>query len=733
MRRLIVALSVAAAITVPAVSADDVAPIVTTARIAVKDAPKLRTEDHGRIGQNAEITWWRLVPGPRGDALFGACKPVRALDDGAPKNTPALFRLDLRTGALTEYLPEGKMVRREVPAEPGRADEDDLGALLKGPPTSRMYYTGWRWGDPLCVAVAPQGRVIFGTRDGKVVRLDVAEGLFEEVLSIRGGAVVGVTVSAKGELHLISSDGQMYAEDILGHDLIGTPRLRPGKVSGLAMDRRGVLYTTVGPAPWTLYAVAGRGKRMKTRRLLGDQRIETVRLLSRGGAAWARVTIRNGDGRATRWFRLEGGKAKPLDASPLGYTVSADFRTDPAVVVKTPDGKSRPLRVVFRRAAWARVKSITVGPDGRRVYGGCWPTAWIYEYDPATGRIRRPGVNYVWYEITPYRGSLYVIAYYGIRLMRWDPDRPWTFDWGRHYSRKQPYPGHSSPFGAKDSNPRLVCMFRYMRNLNIRRPAGFAVGGDGRIYTGAKNPAVMFYVDAAPHTIKGYRYSGALCWYDPETETIGQERGPFLHHEVTDICRVGNDYIAVVDKARLCYFEPAPEPFGWGRLLLFDVKKRAFVHESVPTGYKVWYVDEGAPGQVVGFASPGRYRGDGVRSVLFVFDTRTMKYTRIIRLPVGVRWGQYDHCGKFERGPDHKVYFYGHDKDGTALFRVDSRTGAVEPVFFERGVTNFRVYNNPGAAFCFGKDRIYFGTHGIRSLSFEKAGVRPVEKRKQPR
>jgi len=555
MRRLIVALFATVAMALPAVS-DDGAPIVTTARIAVKDAPRLRTEDHGRIGQNAEITWWRLVPGPRDDALFGACRPVRTLDDGAPKNTPALFRLDLRTGEIAEYMAKGKVVRRDAPASTA-GGEDDLGTLFKESLHPRVYYTGWRWGEPLCAAAAPDGRVYFGTAGGMVVRLNVAEGLFDEAMSLEGKPAAGVAFSAKGELHAISSDGRIYAQGILGRDFIGAPRLRPGKVSGLTMDRRGVLYTAVGAAPWTLYAVAGRGKRMKTRRLLGDLRIETVRLLSCGGTTWARVTVRNGDGRATRWFRLEGGKAKPLDASPLGYTVSADFRTDPAVVVKTLDGKSRPLRVVFRRAAWARVKSITVGPDGRRVYGGCWPTAWIYEYDPATGRIRRPGVNYVWYEIKPHRGSLYVIAYYGIRLMRWDPDRPWTFDWSRHYYDKQPYPGHSSPFGAKDSNPRLICMFRYMRNLHIRRPAGFAIGGDGRIYTGAKNPALIFYADGPSYGLSGYRYSGALCWYDPETETIGQERGPFLNHEVTDICRVGDRYIAVVDKARLCYCEEA--------------------------------------------------------------------------------------------------------------------------------------------------------------------------------
>jgi hypothetical protein len=363
---------------------------------------------------------------------------------------------------------------------------------------------------------------------------------------------------------------------------------------------------------------------------------------------------------------------------------------------------------------------MSMGPDGKKLYGAGWPTAWIWEFDPKTNRLRRHGRHYVWYEIIPQGRELFVIGYYGIKLLRWDPTRAWTFDYSKHYYKKQPYPGHSSPWGAKEANPRLVCKFRYFRKLNIRRPSGFALGGDGRFYCGAKNAAHMFYSHGPAYHMDGTRFSGALCWYDPKTETIGTEREPFKHYEATDVCSIGDGYIALVVKSAINPFEPVPSDHTRGRLFLFDVRTHRFVHDTDPTGDKLWYVEEGRPGHAVVAANAGRYAGPDVKSVLVVFDVKTMRPARVVKLPVRIRWNQYDASDKFERGPDHWIYFYGTDADGTAMFRFDSATGKVEPVFREKGVTDFCVYTTPGAAFCFARDRVYFGTSQVRSLPLKE-------------
>ena len=513
-------------------------PVVETLTIGTKDAPRLKTAHHGRIGQNVDVTSWELVPSPGGDSLFGLCAPIRTEDDGFPELTPPLIRIDIGTGRLSEYLKKTEMVNRAPAATPTAAPDAVLSAE---PPRMRMLHTGWRWDTPTCFAADGAGRFFIGDKAGRIVRLDPKENLFEEFLALKNETPTGIAFAGGKDIAVMCRSGMVYTLDMLGLELLGHPDLGRGPVAGLAVDAARVFYTAVGPAPWRLFAFTGRGKQIKVRRLLPDMAIDGIQLRTKGDIAWCEVRTREDGKETTRHVALSKGKAEPLAASPLGYELEVDFRTQPAVVVHAKGKAPRPIDVIYKDAPWGRVKSITVGPDGKKVYGGTWPTYWIYEYDPDTGRIRRPGTNYVWYEITPFNGLLYVISYYGIRHMAWDPTKPWNFTWQEHYYGKKSHAGHSSPFGSKDSNPRLICMFRYMRNLNIRRPAGFAVGGDGRLYCGAKNPGVLFYVEEPPHTFtSGYRYSGALCWYDPTTETIGQEREPYLHHEVTDICRVVN-------------------------------------------------------------------------------------------------------------------------------------------------------------------------------------------------
>jgi len=690
---------------------------VRTVQVATRDALALKTTQHRAIGQNARVLWHFIGPGPGagGDAVYGACEPLRKEPDGRPQDTPPLFRIDLTNGKLSEYFVGGKVVRRKTGGraeltEKGLADDEPGDAAEREP-----LVTGWGWGKPTCGAGGPDRKVYFGSDTGWVIRYYPAEGAFQQYFRLNREVPAALAASGEGGLYVLCESRVLYFQDALGRESLGKAPLGKGPIAGLAIDDGETLYAAVGPAPWRVYALRNEGRRLGARPLLANLKIASVRFQGDRSPPWCEVEVVTGGHSARRNYRLQGGRATLLKKRP-GPDLTIDFSVDPSVTVRRPGRK--PLRVSFvlSKAVWDKCKSISVGPDGRKIFGAGWPTAWIWEFDPRTNRLRRRGRDYVWYEIIPRGDELFAIGYWGIKLMRWNPAAAWTFDYQKHYYKKKPYAANYSPWGAKGSNPRLVCKFRYFHNLHIRRPSGFALGGDGRFYCGAKNAGYMFYGAMPSYSMSGTRYSGALCWYDPKTETIGTEREPFLHHEVADVCSIGKTHIAMAAKAAGNPFEPAAKPYTRGKFALFDVRTRRFVHQGDPTGGKLWYVEEGAPGHAVIVASPGRYAGAGIRSVLFVFDVKTMRSVRVVRLPVAIRWNQYDASDKFERGPDGRIYFYGTDEQGTAMFGFDSRTGAVEPVFREKGVTDFKVYTTPGAAFCFAGDRVYFGASHVRSL-----------------
>ena len=166
-------------------------------------------------------------------------------------------------------------------------------------------------------------------------------------------------------------------------------------------------------------------------------------------------------------------------------------------------------------------------------------------------------------------------------------------------------------------------------------------------------------------------------------------------------------------------YEPLPADFSRGQFVLYDTQARRVVLACSPLDAPLSYAEEGEPGRiVVAGAGAGRYAGEGIRSAFFIFDIAQMRVTHVIRLPIQARWMEYNVL-PFKRGPDRKVYFYGADDQGTALFRVDSVTGRVEPVLRAAGITDTAVYNNAGAPFAFFKDRVYFGIHELLSVPLE--------------
>ena len=147
--------------------------------------------------------------------------------------------------------------------------------------------------------------------------------------------------------------------------------------------------------------------------------------------------------------------------------------------------------------------------------------------------------------------------------------------------------------GEQGYKSTVGCHFPIFQRAEYPCPNGFALGGDGRFYAGGHDAAHMFMLHS-PSRMEGTRYCGALCWYDPQTETIGVERGPFLHHVVTHICAVGDDYIAMVAKADANPFDPRPD-HSEGKFALFYLHSRRFVHDEDLTGRKLLYVAEGQP------------------------------------------------------------------------------------------------------------------------------------------
>jgi len=688
-------------------------PVVLTARFSTADAPEATPTDHGPTGQNAWIEWHLVGPGPTegSDAVYVFPSIMR--EEGAA-GPPRMALLDLATGKFLEIYPTDRI--QVTRAEDAR--EDEPGGVGEAEP----QVVNWYWGTVLSAARSPDGRVFLGMDAGgkgssahAIVAYDPRKSCFREIVRVPSPPTGLAFV--KDTLHVLSADGTVRVlDEIAGLEAIGRVSKENVQASWLVPDGEKWFYTRLGPAPYRVFAVRVEHGKLACSPLLPGLTCERVSFHENVPGPWCEIVVRR-DGRfSTQRYALRGGQATPLDEPPdesalaqqRGYELRTDWDVRPLeIAVRKPGQEWKRHRVTFRAAAWDRIKSLSLGPEGKCVYGAGWPTAWIWRFDPQTARFRMLGRDYVWYEMHPWKDELWVVGYWGIKLMRWRPEEPWTFDYDRHYARKR-YPGSTSPWGDKEaSNPRLVCKFRYLKQLEVRRPAGLVITDQGHAYTGGHTPAVEYFSS---------RYGGAVSWYDPETETIGQIREPFLHHSVRDMCRAGPHHVAAAASQYIGPFDPLPEDFSPGRFVVIDTRTRQVALDCSPLDAPLSYCEEGVPGRVVVAGSPGKYSGEGVRGALFIFDVQAMRATHIVRLPVSVRWAEYDNAVRFERGPDQRVYFYGRDDKGVALCRVDSRTGKVEPVLRGRHLTDVQTYNNPGACFAFCGDRVYFGAQHLVSL-----------------
>ena len=697
-----------------AAAAEEPAPSVVTAACTSADAPVVEARMHGRAGQNVSIRWRLLANGPAAgtDALyiFSGDASYGRMDE---HKTPFMSQMDLRNGSIRNFFANTRLKWLE------RAVDDMMGD--KG--EDQIVQANWGWGSPLCGVRGEAGELLIGAGDeksGAVLKYQPARDLFEH--HVRLPQAPAAICLAQGVLWSLAADGSLCRVDDIAFEGERTVerlgRLAPDKTNKrralrvLASDKSEHLYAATGPAPFQLFAVAAAGAKLQVKRLFAGRPLAALQLHAGEGEPWCSLRFEGED--APRFFRLRGGVAKKLEQRPAlavktrhGNTVRLLMsRLPPSVSVVDKAGKEKVLPIVFENVAYDNIKVLHADPANNVLYGTGWPVSNIWRFDPATGAMTKLGKHYVIYEMHQWGDEIWMAGYFGIKFMRWRPDQPWTFDYSKHYYKKR-YPGNSSPWGDKGvSNPRLVCKFRYLKKHLCRRPGGMTIAPDGRAYVGARTPPVR-YLES--------RYGGALNWYDPESETIGQIREPFLHHSVRDVCSGGERYVAAVASTYISPYEPLPEDFSHGKFVLYDTKDKKVVLESSPLDTPLSYCEEGEPGRIVVVGYAGKYRGEGVRGAFFIFDVNEMRVTHVIRTPFKVRWAEYNVL-PFVRGPDRKIYFYGSDQHGAALFRIDSRDGKIEPVLRGRHITDVATYNNKGAAFAFLGDRVYFGCKALVSV-----------------
>jgi hypothetical protein len=268
----------------------------------------------------------------------------------------------------------------------------------------------------------------------------------------------------------------------------------------------------------------------------------------------------------------------------------------------------------------------------------------------------------------------------------------------------------------------MVCRFRYLKELKCRRTSGLVIDRNDTAWIGGRTPPVNY-----PHPGGGVRFSGAISWYDSRTETIGAIREPFLHYSLRDLALAGKDHVLGVATLYPVPYDPLPENAPRGKIVVINVDTRQPVLDIAPTGAGCFYAAETDDGKVVIFSRPSEKITDKPHGGIFmIFDAAEMRVTDMVVTPLYISWGEYSVL-PFKKGPDNKIYFYGKDKDGTALFRFNAQTCAVEPVLSNREVCSSHMSTASAAWYAFAKDRVYFAGKKLYSLPLKAVLETPAE------
>jgi streptogramin lyase len=195
-------------------------------------------------------------------------------------------------------------------------------------------------------------------------------------------------------------------------------------------------------------------------------------------------------------YRLVGGQGVEISegemlpkftgALPDGRVVSAADLDGHYSLTDPKTGKVDNLTFTYRGAG-SMVFAVGEGPHGLIIGGSAVPLQ-VFSYDPVAGKLDNPGnptaTDGEIYSILPWMQYVFVCAYGGAYLSRWNPDAPWKFG------------------GTPADNPYGIC---YVGDGHLR-PRAMVAGPDGKILIGSQPPYGQ--------------WGGAMAVFDPETNKV---------------------------------------------------------------------------------------------------------------------------------------------------------------------------------------------------------------------
>lgn len=292
-----------------------------------------------------------------------------------------------------------------------------------------------------------------------------------------------------------------------------------------------------------------------------------------------------------------------------------------------PDGTTA-NRTFTYKGAGSGVFIVENGPLGR-IYGGTWMPNEIFSYDPATGALENPGnpteTGGEIYSMLDHHGLLYVCAYPGAFLSKWDPAKPWSY-------------------GREKAN----------------NPQGFGNIGPGHLRPRAMihGPGEKLYIGSFPEY---GRLGGSLGVWDPETDTLVENYPQLIKNQ---------SIVSLAWDATTGLVYGGSSTTGGGGTTPSEPEAKFFAFDPVARALKFERVVVPGHGSIRSLCVLGRkLYGISGEQTLFVYelDSDTVSYTQ--PLEVG-----NIHDKALRPWKDGRLYGLSGDK----VFRIDPVSYAVE-------------------------------------------------------
>jgi hypothetical protein len=293
------------------------------------------------------------------------------------------------------------------------------------------------------------------------------------------------------------------------------------------------------------------------------------------------------------------------------------------------------------QGAGSQVFVVGKGPHGLVIGGSAIPLQ-VFSYDPVTGSLDNPGnptsTEGEIYSILPWQEYVFVCAYGGAYLSRWNPDAPWSYG------------------GTPEHNPYGIC---YVGDGHLR-PRAMVDGPEGTILIGSQPPygqwggAMAVFDPAQSKVVANYRHLvqdqgiNALA-YDPASKLVwggssvygggGTEpKAPECHlfawdpatkEKVLELAPVAGDtqVQAVCLAGGKAFFTSVPSQ----TLTVVDIASRAIAHQAkMEVGYPLEIsLELWKDGTIYGLSDQG----------IFTVDPATYATVLFAQPPVGPQSG----------------------------------------------------------------------------------------------